>query len=408
MRRSDRLFFASIVVTCLTPSFASGQGGETPLTLEAAFARAIAANRTLAAALLQRPVGIAAVDVARERLNPEVTYEAERETPRQAIGFAIPFELGGKRQRRIDLATAGITVREAEIERVRLEIRSRVRRSYFALVAANRRATLAADLRSLAVRARDAAQARFDAGDVPRLEVVQTELALVESENELAAAQGEVRAARAELNALFAEPLDRAYALTDDLSTGALPSLAQAQERAAASNTDVVVLDRRLAEQTARRDLARALRTPDLTAGASLTYHAEPEFSQGYRASLGVTVPLLTTHKAGVIFEEAELTRLKAERDATLADINGQVSAALARAEAAREQAARGETESLPRAAEVERMAQDAYSSGQTGLVALLQALQFTRDVRRRQLDASLAFQVALADLERAIGAPLP
>jgi cobalt-zinc-cadmium efflux system outer membrane protein len=150
------------------------------------------------------------------------------------------------------------------------------------------------------------------------------------------------------------------------------------------------------------------MKTPDLATGASWTFDAEPEFAHGYRASIGVTVPLLTTHKAGVVLEEAELARLKAERDATLADVNGQVSAALARAAAAREQALRSETEGLPRAEEVERMAQDSYNAGQTGLVSLLQALQFTREVRRRQLDASLGFQIALAELERAIGAPLP
>ena len=53
-------------------------------------------------------------------------------------------------------------------------------------------------------------------------------------------------------------------------------------------------------------------------------------------------------------------------------------------------------------------MAQDSYSSGQSGLVTLLQALQFTRDVRRHNLEAGAEYQRALADLERAIGAPLP
>jgi cobalt-zinc-cadmium efflux system outer membrane protein len=395
------------VAVSLTAASAFAQSAE-PLTLAAAVTRAATANRALAAARLQRPVDLAAVDVAGERLNPEVTYEAERETPRQAIGFAIPLELGGKRQRRVDLATAGIAVHEADLTRLILDLRTRVRRAYFTLATADRRASLATDLRALAVRARDAAQARFDAGDVPRLEVVQTELALVESENEVAATESEVGAARAELNVLLGEPIDRVFVLADTLSSGTLPTLAEAQTRAASANTDVALIDRRLVEQTARRDLARALRVPDLTAGAAWTFDAEPEFAHGYRASVGLTVPLLTSHKAGVLLEEAELARLKAERDATLADVNSRVVAALVRAAAARERAARGETESVPRAAEVEQMAQDSYSSGQTGLVSLLQALQFTYDVRRRQLDASLAFQVALADLERAIGAPLP
>ena len=49
-----------------------------------------------------------------------------------------------------------------------------------------------------------------------------------------------------------------------------------------------------------------------------------------------------------------------------------------------------------------------AYNAGQIGLPALIQALQLARDTRQRGLDAGLDYQRALADLERAIGAPLP
>jgi cobalt-zinc-cadmium efflux system outer membrane protein len=379
-----------------------------PLTLDAAIARAVATNRGLAAARLAAPVAMAGIDVARERLNPELTYEAERETPRQAIGASFPIELGGKRQRRIELAEKSVASTTAEIDRTVVELRDRVRRAYFSLVGANRRVALADDLRALATRARDAAQARYNAGDVPRLELVQTELALVETENEASAARGEARAVGVELNVLLAQPIDTPLTLADDLAAGALPSLESAVALASQSNVDLIALDRQIAEQTARRDLARSLKTPDVTAGAAYTYDAEPEFSRGFRASVGITVPLFTRHTAGVIVEEAELARLTAQREATAIELRGTVAAALARATSARDQLARSTTESLPRASEVERMAQDSYSSGQTGLVILLQAVQFTRDVRRRNLDAGAEYQRALADLERAIGAPLP
>ena len=62
----------------------------------------------------------------------------------------------------------------------------------------------------------------------------------------------------------------------------------------------------------------------------------------------------------------------------------------------------------LPQAQQVEQLAQDSYQLGQTGIAALLQALQASRDIRLRSLDAVSQFQTALADLERAIGAPLP
>ena len=96
------------------------------------------------------------------------------------------------------------------------------------------------------------------------------------------------------------------------------------------------------------------------------------------------------------------------ERQAALLRINGDVTAAAATAEAQRRPYVRYRDEILPQAQQVEQLAQDAYQLGQTGIAALLQALQATRDVRLRSLDAVSQFQTALADLERAIGAPLP
>ena len=64
--------------------------------------------------------------------------------------------------------------------------------------------------------------------------------------------------------------------------------------------------------------------------------------------------------------------------------------------------------EIIPQAQQVEQLAQESYQLGQTGIAALLQALQATRDARLRAIDAVSLFQNALADLERAIGARLP
>ncbi|HTH25479.1 MAG TPA: TolC family protein [Vicinamibacterales bacterium] len=407
-RRSSRIAYACAAAALLLAPCAARAQSAAPLTLDAAIARAIASNRSLAAARLALPGAVAGVGVAGERLNPELSYEYAKETPHQAIAAAFPIELGGKRRRRIDLANATVSAQEAEIAKTAVDLRDRVRRAYFALVGSNRRVALADDIVGLATRVREAAQARFNAGDVPRLELVQAELALVESENEASAARGEARAATGELNVLLAQPIDTSIVPADDLSRGGLPSLDAAIALATGANADLIVLDRQIAEQTARRDLAVALKSPDVTAGAAYTYDAQPEFSQGYRASVALTVPLFTRHNAAVAVEDAELARLKAAREATAIELGGTVAAALARATAARDQLLRSTAESLPRAQEVERMAQDSYSSGQSGLVTLLQALQFTRDVRRRNLDAGTEYQRALADLERAIGAPLP
>jgi len=76
-------------------------------------------------------------------------------------------------------------------------------------------------------------------------------------------------------------------------------------------------------------------------------------------------------------------------------------------ASAQREQYVRYRDEIIPQALDVERLAEDAYRLGRTGIAAYLQALQATRDVRLRSLQAQADLQAALTDLERAIGAPV-
>src|SRR3979490_468629 len=64
-----------------------------PLTLQAAFDRALNANPTIAAARLRRAVNTAGIRVAGERPNPDVHAEIEKETPKQSFGVSVPFEL---------------------------------------------------------------------------------------------------------------------------------------------------------------------------------------------------------------------------------------------------------------------------------------------------------------------------
>jgi len=381
---------------------------QTPLTLAAALDRALINSPAIVAARSRRAIGAAGVAVAGERLNPEGRAEFDRDTPRQAYTLAVPLELGGKRARRLDVAQATVRTTEAEIDLVIAETRNAVRGAYFDLLIATARVTLLDELQGLATRARDTAQQRFDAGDAPRLEVLQADLARTQAQNEATGARGSVVAARARLNALVGLPMDApTQAVDPDL--GAILSAETAIARARTASSELALLDRRLDEQRTRIALARALRTPDLTPEGSVTrgFGSDAEFQTGWKAAVAISLPLFTSHKAGVTLEEVTLTQLTAEREATLSRIAADVTAAAAIASAQREQYVRYRDEIIPQALEVERLAEDAYRLGRTGIAAYLQALQATRDVRLRSLQAQADLQAALTDLERAIGAPL-
>ncbi len=403
------LMAANVAISAQAQAPAAPSSPSAPgvLTLDAVMILAMAGNRTIAAARLQQPVDEAGIGIARERPNPDLSYDTTRETPRQSVGMSFPIERGGKRDRRIDLATATVMTGQAELARVIATVKNDVRRAYVDLIAADRKATFESEARDLAKKIRDTADARFQAGDAPQQDVVFGDLELATAENDVIDAQGDLTAARIELNTLLGRAADAPLTPADDLTSAPLPPLDALLARGSSENADVQVIDRQIAEQTARRNLARTIGTSDINLGAGVTFDAQPDFLIGWHGSLSLTVPLFTHHEAEVVVEDAELSRLAGERTALIGEISGAIAAAFARADAARQQLARFDTGILPLAIKLEQMAEDAYAAGQTPLLELFDAQQKLRDVKMRNLDASLNYQHALADLERALGASL-
>jgi cobalt-zinc-cadmium efflux system outer membrane protein len=410
VRRRARLLLALL----LWPGLAAGQTSAppipspspsvSPISLEEALLLA-RANPAITAARLRRAVDQAGIDIARERPNPEARYEHTNELPRDAFSVAQLVELGGKRGHRIALAEATARTGEAELAQTEAEVTADVYLAFFGLAGTQRRLEVARELAQIAVRAREAASARYEVGDVSRLDVLQADLALYQAENDAAAVEGEQAGARAELNVLIGREVNAPTVAAEPADTS-VPAPVDATVIALQSNTALAVLDRQVAEAQARAALARAQRTVDPTIEGTVTHGAEPEFTWGYRAAVAVVVPLFTRHNAAVHQEEATLALLAAQREAMAQRIRGAVASAAFRAAAAREQYRRYRDDILPRSREVEAMAQESYRAGQTNLVALLQSLQSARELRAKSLQAAADFENALASLRQAMTAP--
>ncbi len=401
------LLSCAIVATAAAQPPAPPPAGDT-LTLSQALALANQQNPALIAARLGRPVAAAEISIARERPNPDINFEVDRETPHYIFGGSLPIETAGKRGRRTAVASAAAETTAAEIAKTEADTRRDVRQAFYEAVASERQVDIARELLDLSRRALDAAQARVQAGDAPRLEQLQAELEHARAENELSTREAERLSARVTLNALLGRPANAPTQARGEMEEGNVPDTAFAVQRALEASSDLAALDRRTREAEAHVALARALQVPDLTLGAASVFDSPGEFEAGYHVGFSLTVPIFTTHRAGVVREEAALTQARAEHAAAVTQTTAAVTAAVAKAQALHQQIQREATDILPRAREVEGMAEDSYRSGQTGLVALLQALQTAREIRTQALENALAYQQALADLERAIGAPLP
>lgn len=406
-RRLATIFIAAGMLAPITPAVARGQSSDS-YTLERALATALAHNPSIAALRLSRGIAQANLQIAGQRPNPDFLYEGARETPHDAFTLALPIETGGKRRKRIDLAGTAALATDAEIAVAEADLRAATRRGFFALVIAQLRSTMSAELLAIGERARAAAEARVQAGDAARLELIQAELARARLQNDLGSAVAETNTARAELNVLMGRSpeanLDAVTSL-EELDVTALTFLPQAARRAPA---DLALLEQRVEEARARLTLTQALRRPDPTVQATLTYRASPDFTYGWRAGASVTLPLLNRNTATVLRDVRSVEQAQANYSAAQRAADGREAVARSRVRALIEQRQRETTTLLPRALEVVDMAEEAYRAGQIDLTALLQAMQTGRDLRLRTLDTSLALQWALADLERATGVVVP
>jgi cobalt-zinc-cadmium efflux system outer membrane protein len=434
------------------PAAASSAAGPA-LALDEVLRLAREHNASLVALRLGQDVAKADIAVAAQRPNPDLAFEEARETPHESITLALPLETAGKRKRRVATATAASAVTAAGVAVAEADVRAAARRAFFTLLAADARVAISQELRDLSRRALDAAETRVREGAAPRLDILQAQLALARVENDRNAADAERQTARVELNTLLGRPPSSPLTLAGDLRDAATlppasmplppaPDAAQRQataplpetstplapaaaaaaqpattpplatspgtEPAGAANVDIQLADRQLDQARTRIALAKALQVPDVTVQGAMTYRSPPDFTAGWRAGFSATIPLFTRHRADVLREEYATKQAQADREAVQQSATGAIAAARSQAAALQAQAERNVREILPRMREVEALAEESYRAGQTNLAALLQAFQTARDVRIQALQTALAFQLALADLERAEGTTLP
>ena len=381
----------------------------TPLTFDAARSYAETHNLALDAARRGRAIREANIRAAGQRPNPAFDAEASRDTPHQTLTFEFPIEIGSQRSRRIDVANGELLLADVDVQTGMRIVRRQLREQFFGLLAADERVRLAESVVEIATRVRDAAQARFDAGAVPRLEVMQADLGVSRAEAELEAARAERAASQATLNGVLNAPPQQALTLEGALGDHtAAPSFTEATAIAATSNTDLVGLDRQMEIAARRLDLLRAQRTPVPTFSIAALFNAPGDFGVAPSASVNVGLPIFSRNQGEISASIATTSQLRGQRDAIRRTVENAVYSATARVEAARRQTETFQQRLIPVATELESLSEESYRAGRTSVLGVLDAQRSLRDLSRDAVQAALDLQMALAELEDLLGRPLP
>ena len=393
-------------VVLLLVSLAAAQ--EPALDLKGALAEAQTRNLELRAARSQRAQALAGITVAGQIPNPTVSFSATRDTPHESVVWDQPLEIGGQRGARLAVAREEQHATEIEIAVLERNVRRRTREAFYRALWARATRDQAQQAQDLAVRTRDVAKQRFDAGDVAELDVLQADVESTRATVDRETAQQSQHSADAQLSGLLNHPVAQQLSLQGslaDIPTGR--SLEEVTQLALASSADIQRRTQDVRTEERRLTLAQRQRIPNVDVQAGVDLNAPPDFNVGGRGQVGVTLPLFYHGQGEVRLESAKLefARLSLQAEQTM--ISAEVAAAYFDYSAKAYEAQQYKERILPEAERLEQMSEDSYRFGKSNLLTLVDAQRKLNEVRRAYLDSLFAAQSSFAALEETVGADL-
>jgi outer membrane protein, heavy metal efflux system len=405
----------AIVSACPVAAFAQGPASQSAssapgrkITLQDALSLAEKQNLDIAAARLKRMVALAGITIAGERPNPSVSFGVSRDTPHQTLLFDLPVELGGKRGSRMETARQEASLTDVEISTVNRQVRRAVRDAFFAAALGAGIVGQEKRLVELATKLRDIAKSRFDAGDVPQLEVMQAELELARAQADLEVARQELKVLFVKLSALLNESSGTTWELVTPLDM--MPQQVSLQDligRAASANPDLQHLAQELKVEQSREKIFRAERVPDVTLEAGAVINAPPDYRVGAQGQITVGLPVFTRYQGELAQSAATQKLIEGEELAARRSVEGDVEAAYNEFNAKLTEVRLYRETVIPAGRKLEALAEESYSAGRTSILAVLDAQRNVQQNERDYLQSLFELQQAFAELEEIVGVPL-
>jgi len=374
-------------------------------------------NRELAASRRALQAAQADAITAGQRPNPMLSMNTASINPHTGVGNGSLwekhvdtvirvdqlFERGDKRILRQAAAAQGIEAVRADLADNTRQLVSGIASAYFDLALAQQRELVSRESAGLYRATLEAAQKRLRAGDVSATDVARVSVDAFRAENDLRQSRADVLKAQATLAYMIGmENASSKIRASDPWpAVSRLPPMPDL-EALLESRPDVKAARARtyMAEKT--RDLARALRSRDVTVGV-LYEHFPPDNRN--MLGVGISIPLFANYEYEGEIRRAEVDRMAAEDnlERVIALARTDITRARADVESASDRLLRYHGTILDQARKAAAAAEFAYRHGALGVMDLLDA---RRTLKATLLDAATAeaeYAKALAAWESAI-----
>lgn len=408
---------AALAALAIAPcAFAQVSSPPVPLTLDEAVSRVARTHPDLRLPVLQRAAAEARYEGA--GFKPPLVFGVDVENAlgtgvnrgfdasEVTVSLAGVLERGGKLDARRALAQANIDAIAPQREVTRLDLMAEVARRYLAVTAARGQRRIAMDDIEQRRRAVAAARVRMLAGASPASTLMTAQAALAQAELDRDRAEQAERAARMALAALWnAREADFTEVSGEPLQ---LPALEDFQQLATllSDTPELAVIAGEARVREAQLQLARS----ELRGNLSWQMGVRNSRASGDNGLVGgFSMPLGTARRAGpeIRAAETELAMSAVQRESRALQLYSTLAEAHGRYGTARLEVARMGSDVLPQLQRAEKAAETAWRAGAISYMEWGQLQAMRIEARQRQLDAALAAQTALIEIQRLTGQPL-
>lgn len=411
------LFLAAQMMSFAPPASA----GERNFTLHQAVEYALRNNGDLKA--LSDEKGVREAGRIKAGLYPNPVLEADGTTGELtgskfentvSIGVTQEILTAGKRGKRLKVAERELEGFGRHIDNSGRLLAEEVKTAFSDLMLADGRVKLAERSVILNRQLLDISGLRFEAGDIPELEVNLARVEVARSEGKKAEAERELHPAKARLLSLMGIPSEETADFGGSLEGKPIgKSLDELKSLALANRPDLKALESENARGDAEIALARAERIPNVTVGlgyqrenSAIDVSGEEIKSRDnlIGLKLSVPIPLFDRNQAGVREALARKGSAETRYQSARRTIAREVEAAHARLSAAEKSLAIYAKDIIPQLEENLKLVQEAYRLGEVGILTVIEEQKKFFEVNDGYLAAIYNRQTALTKLEAAVG----
>jgi len=347
------------------------------------------------------------------RPNPTMNFLAEQFKPggsqqetQYTVNMGQPFELGGKRGRRIDSARAATQVASYQLEDIRRQITLQVRSAFAGALIAREQLALAQENVKTLDDTERIQRLRAEKGDISQLELLRIQVQRFTFERDAADARQALSAAKIALRtAAGAEHIAEDFEVVGELGfKEASLDRAVLMRRALDNRPDLRAAEADRARARADHRLARANAWWDIT--PQIEYQRiGPDNTIGFGFSLPIRV--FDRNQGEIARTQAEISRVDAVREATALQVLAALETDRQAALTQRERVVSLRDVYLPKATVARDTVEFAYRRGGQSLLDFLDAQRSYRETALAHLQALGAYLSAVYQLEADIGGPL-